>query len=140
MPEQSFPRRPARLLTLLLAVAGLGLAACGGSSGSASSSVSTQVVGTNPPATTASAPATNQTASASATSSIPAGETPHHLSPQAYRALSRYAACIRSHGVNLPPPSREGNGPIFDLSHVDAKSPKFHAAVTACKGIVANIL
>jgi len=124
---------------LLAIVACLGLAACGGSSGSNSASVSTSAA-VQSSASTAAAATTSAASTTSAAKSTPVVGTPHHLSAAAYRALSRYAACMRSHGVDLPPPSRAGDGPIFDLSHADTGSAVFSSSSLACRHFVNGIL
>jgi len=47
-------------------------------------------------------------------------------------ALTKFAACMRENGVNLPEPSKSGTGPIFDTKGVNTKTPQFKAAETKC--------
>jgi hypothetical protein len=53
-------------------------------------------------------------------------------SPQFKTALTNYAACLRSNGINLPPPNTSGSGPIFDTKGIDVKSAQFKAATAKC--------
>jgi hypothetical protein len=53
-------------------------------------------------------------------------------SPQFKTALAKFAECLRSKGINLPAPNTTGSGPIFDTKGINAKSPKFKAATSAC--------
>lgn len=48
--------------------------------------------------------------------------------------LKKFAACMRSHGVNVPEPNTSGKGPIFGTSGLDTQSAQFKAAETACAG------
>jgi hypothetical protein len=50
----------------------------------------------------------------------------------AFRArLTAFAACMRSNGVNLPPPNTSGGGPVF--GNVNQSDPKFKAAYAKCQ-------
>jgi hypothetical protein len=48
------------------------------------------------------------------------------------QALRSFAACMRSNGVNLPPPDTSGKGPIFNIRGLDTGSATFRAARTKC--------
>ncbi len=51
-----------------------------------------------------------------------------------FRALlTTFAACMRSHGIKLPPPNTSGKGAIFDTKGVDTKAPAFLTAAHACQ-------
>jgi hypothetical protein len=47
-------------------------------------------------------------------------------------ALTRFAACMRENGVNLPPPNTSGKGPIFNVSGLNVASTEFKAAEAKC--------
>lgn len=47
-------------------------------------------------------------------------------------ALTKFAACMRSNGVNLPAPNKSGKGPIFDTKGIDTTSAAFKAADAKC--------
>ncbi len=50
-----------------------------------------------------------------------------------YRAaITRFVACVRQHGYDLPAPNTTGRGPVFDSSKVNQRDPKFIAASRAC--------
>ncbi|HUO73352.1 MAG TPA: hypothetical protein VMU39_21460 [Solirubrobacteraceae bacterium] len=61
-----------------------------------------------------------------------------NLSPaqraQFQQQLVKFAQCMRSHGINVPDPSTNGNGFGFRRSFgsVDRNSPAFQAAMKAC--------
>jgi hypothetical protein len=54
-------------------------------------------------------------------------------SPAAHQALSKFAACLRQNGVNVPEPNTSGKGPIFDTKGIDTASPQFRQAETKCR-------
>jgi hypothetical protein len=112
-------RRPAATLsTLLIAamvIACLGLAACGGSSSSSTSTAKAAGATTTgtPPAATKST-----------------GTTPSGSHPARYRQLlALLTACMREHGINVPPPSASGK---IDTKGIDTKSPQFKEVTRAC--------
>ena len=57
--------------------------------------------------------------------------------PAAKQALTEFAACMRSNGVNLPTPNTSGKGPIFDTGSQNTRSAKFQAARARCEQILA---
>jgi hypothetical protein len=59
----------------------------------------------------------------------------------AYRtALTKFAACMRENGVNVPAPDTSGKGPIFSTKGIDTTSPQFKAAESKCSGDLRSIL
>lgn len=48
-------------------------------------------------------------------------------------ALTKFAACVRKNGYDLPKPNTSGKGPVFDASKVNRNDPKFKAAVQKCQ-------
>jgi hypothetical protein len=56
--------------------------------------------------------------------------------PAFKRAATTFVACMRAHGVNLPPPRFSGTGPVFNTTGVDMKSSRFTAALSACRSIL----
>jgi pyruvate/2-oxoglutarate dehydrogenase complex dihydrolipoamide acyltransferase (E2) component len=54
-------------------------------------------------------------------------------SPVFQQALTRYAACLRQNGVNIPAPNTSGKGPVFSTKGIDTSSPKFRAAAMKCR-------
>jgi hypothetical protein len=52
-------------------------------------------------------------------------------------ALTRFVACVRRHGFNLPAPNTSGNGPVFDPHKVNRSDPRFLAASRTCQGLLA---
>jgi hypothetical protein len=158
MPEIQRQRRLRGSTALVAAAACIGLAACGGSSGGSTTGTNANVTtsAASPAATTTAAHATTAAqATTTATGHAHTTSTPpvkpiqkppannsgfsHNLSPAVYAKLKRYAACMRSHGVPLPPPSRSGTGPIFNTSGVNLSSPGYHTAALACRRFVANL-
>lgn len=58
--------------------------------------------------------------------------------PAYLAALTKFAACMRENGVNVPPPNTSGNGPIFSTKGIDAASAKFRTAEAKCRGDLAG--
>jgi hypothetical protein len=46
--------------------------------------------------------------------------------------LAKFASCMRSNGVTLPPPNTSGKGPIFDTKGIDTTSSTFKQADAKC--------
>jgi hypothetical protein len=57
-------------------------------------------------------------------------------SPAYKQALTKFAACMRENGVNLPTPNTSGKGPIFDTNGIDIQSPQFRAAEAKCRTMI----
>ena|ERR1039457_2637589 len=53
-------------------------------------------------------------------------------SPARIQAFTKFAACMRANGVNLPAPNTSGNGPIFNTNGIDQTSAKFRQADAKC--------
>jgi hypothetical protein len=47
--------------------------------------------------------------------------------------LTKFVACMRAHGVNLPAPNTSGGGPIFNTAGINTRSPQFLSASAACR-------
>ena len=54
--------------------------------------------------------------------------------PARTAALTKFAACMRQNGVNLPAPNTTGSGPIFNTKSIDTASAQFKAAEKTCAG------
>jgi hypothetical protein len=54
-------------------------------------------------------------------------------SATARAALTTYAACMRSNGVNVPAPNTSGNGPIFNTTGINTSSTQFKTAQSKCQ-------
>ena len=52
--------------------------------------------------------------------------------PTVVAALNKFAACMRSNGVNVPAPNTSGSGPLFDTKGLDTTSASFKAAEAKC--------
>jgi hypothetical protein len=61
-------------------------------------------------------------------------------SPRFSQALTKFAACMRENGVNLPPPNTSGSGPIFDTKGIDTRSPQFASAEAKCRSDLSGAL
>jgi hypothetical protein len=57
-------------------------------------------------------------------------------SPKLRAALTRFAACMREHGVTLPAPNTTGKGPVFNTARVNLRSPQFLRAQAACRRVL----
>jgi hypothetical protein len=66
------------------------------------------------------------------------GPVPRFNNPrsQTGHALTEFAACMRSHGVNVPEPNTSGSGPIFDTKGLNTSSPQFRTAEAACREVL----
>jgi hypothetical protein len=60
-------------------------------------------------------------------------------SPAAKEALTKFAACMRENGVNLPAPNTTGKGPVFDTNGLDATGSKFRAAEVKCSADLRDV-
>ncbi len=60
--------------------------------------------------------------------------------PAYRRALTRFAACLRRNGVNVPPPNISGNGPIFNTKGINTASAQFRTARMKCAGELRSAL
>lgn len=54
-------------------------------------------------------------------------------SPEAKKALVKFAACMRENGVKIGEPNTSGKGAIFDTKGIDTTSPQFAAAERKCQ-------
>lgn len=56
------------------------------------------------------------------------------LANPGYRAaLTKFATCMRQHGVNLPAPNTSGTGPVFNTSRLNTTTASFKAADVKCQ-------
>jgi hypothetical protein len=127
------------VLAFLLLIC-LGLAACGSSGSSTTTSA-----GANAAATSgASAGAGPSTGAGPTAGAGPAGSTARRsgafgralgrLNTPAYRQkLRTFAACMRANGVNLHEPNFSGKGPVFNTREVQPTSEQFRVAEDKCR-------
>jgi hypothetical protein len=54
------------------------------------------------------------------------------LSPASVQGYTKFAACMRANGVNLPAPNTSGKGPVFNTSGLNTSSPQFRQAQSKC--------
>ncbi len=59
-------------------------------------------------------------------------------SPAYKAALTKFAACMRENGVNVPAPNTSGNGPVFDTKGINTASAQFRTAELKCRGDLAG--
>jgi hypothetical protein len=59
-------------------------------------------------------------------------------SPAFRAALIEFGACMREHGIDLPPPNTSGQGPIFRTAGINTTSKAFTGAVAKCRSIIAK--
>jgi hypothetical protein len=57
-------------------------------------------------------------------------------SPVFKQALSKFGACLRQNGINVPAPNTSGKGPIFSTKGIDTSSPQFKAATKKCRSVL----
>jgi hypothetical protein len=67
-----------------------------------------------------------------------AGRGSRLKSPAYLAALTKFAACMREHGVNVPTPNTSGSGPIFSTKGIDTASAQFRAAELKCRSDLAD--
>jgi hypothetical protein len=67
-----------------------------------------------------------------------AGRGSRLKSPAYLAALTKFATCMREHGVNVPTPNTSGNGPIFSTKGIDTASAQFRAAELKCRSDLAG--
>ncbi len=51
-------------------------------------------------------------------------------------ALTKYVACMRENGVNLPAPNTSGTGPVFNTNGINTTSSTFKTATTKCQSVL----
>lgn len=61
------------------------------------------------------------------------GARPGFNSSSAKAALTKYAACMRENGVNLPTPNTNGKGPVFNTKGINTSSETFKTAQKKCQ-------
>ena len=61
-------------------------------------------------------------------------------SPAYKAALTKFAACMRENGVNVPAPNTSGNGPIFSTKGLNTASAQFRSAELKCRSDLAGAL
>jgi hypothetical protein len=52
--------------------------------------------------------------------------------PARTRALTKFAACMRTNGINLPAPNTSGKAPTFNTAGLNTSSAKFRQAYAKC--------
>jgi hypothetical protein len=137
-------RVPAWTVTLPMVLCALMLASCGGSSASKSTSTAARASATSstPSSTStspsagsggAAAPATGSTSGQGTSTSGTGGSKPEAPKSSAPIArASKFVACMRAHGVNLPAAKRSGSGVTLEFKGINTHSPQYEGAVAAC--------
>jgi hypothetical protein len=128
MPPKIKNRAAIAVVPLIVSLSGLGLTACGGSSGDASTHSHT---GSAAATTTAGATATSTPSSNTTAESTP-------LNAAAKRRLAiatRVASCMRRNGVNVAEPSPEG---YISINGGIANTPRFKVAAAKCGSLLAE--
>jgi hypothetical protein len=59
--------------------------------------------------------------------------------PQFKQSITKFAACVRKNGYDLPSPNFSGNGPVFSASKVNRDDPKFVKAAQKCQSLLAAL-
>lgn len=59
--------------------------------------------------------------------------------PARLQAYTKFAACMRANGVNLPAPNTSGKGPIFNSAGLNVTSPQFRQAQAKCAHELAGV-
>jgi hypothetical protein len=117
----SHRRRSSAATLPILLLAGIGLAACGGSAGDSQRNA-------------ASAGAASTTAGGQAASRPTIPIRGKHLSNPAFRqTLTKFAVCLQKHGVTVPTPKTSGGGPVLNIKAINTSSAQFKAAWAKCR-------
>jgi hypothetical protein len=61
------------------------------------------------------------------------GATERLRNPAFVQALTKFAACMRENGIDVPAPNTTGNGPVFNTSGMNTASAQFRAALAKCR-------
>jgi hypothetical protein len=64
---------------------------------------------------------------------FPGGAAARLKNPTYLAALTKFAACMRKNGVNVPTPNTSGGGPIFDTKGINTASSQFRTAGSKCR-------
>ena len=56
--------------------------------------------------------------------------------PGLEQTLTKFAACMRENGVNVPAPNTSGKGPIFNTAGIDTTSAQFRTAESKCRSLL----
>lgn len=67
---------------------------------------------------------------------VSASAAPKLSSPAFKQGLTKFAACMREHGVAVQAPNTSGKGPIFNIKGIDTKSAQFKAAASRCFSVL----
>lgn len=51
-------------------------------------------------------------------------------------AVTKFVACVRQHGYDIPNPNLSGTGPVYTSTEVNRSNPKFVAASGACASLL----
>ena len=51
-------------------------------------------------------------------------------------AVTRFVACVRRHGYDIPNPNLSGTGPVYTSTEVNRSNPKFISASNACASLL----
>lgn len=68
------------------------------------------------------------------------GAAARFKSPAFKAALTKFAACLRENGVNIPAPNTSGKGPIFNTKGINTASAKFRSAQSKCRSVLSGAL
>ena len=60
-------------------------------------------------------------------------------SAAARAGLTKFAACMRENGVNVPAPNTSGKGPVFDTKGIDTSSAAFKKAQQKCRSNLTGV-
>jgi hypothetical protein len=61
-------------------------------------------------------------------------------SPTAKAALTKFVACMRENGVNLPAPNTSRNGPVFNTAGLNTASSTFKSAQSKCQSALQGVV
>ena len=57
-------------------------------------------------------------------------------SPRFKQSITKFAACVRRNGYDLPSPNFSGKGPVFSAGKVNRNDPKFVKAAQKCQSLL----
>lgn len=131
------------IVAMSLAVAALAVTACG------SSTQTTNAAGASSTSASSTSPATGTNRAPGTTTRVPTrpgrgglsrghrpGVRPELNNPVVKAAYTKFAACMRENGVDVPPPNTSGKGPVFNSKYLKLSNPTFRAADRKCRSIL----
>ena len=128
------------MLAAILTGLGVAAAGCGGSGAPAVANLRATTTTSNATAIGSTAGSSADDSGAGTSSGGASGKTGLAFSVAGtVQQMTKFAACMRENGVNLPAPNTTGKGPVFDTNGLDATGSKFRAAEVKCSADLRDV-